>query len=239
MGKQTGITWTDSTWNPWRGCRKVSAGCKNCYMFREQARYGKDPAEIVRAATGTFNAPLRWREPARVFTCSWSDFFIAEADAWRAEAWEIIRRTPHLSYQVLTKRPERIERCLPADWGAGWPNVWLGVTVESQDVIVRAQTLQEIPARVRFISYEPALGVLDLNALYLPNTRNEIHWLISGGESGPGCRAANWQWFDSIRWQCSSRNIAYYHKQNGGTKKINGVAGGDDLHGQTFHAFPA
>src|SRR3990172_778380 len=127
MGKITGISWTDATYNPWYGCLKVSPGCKQCYMYRDMERYGKDPKVVTRAKPATFNSPLKWTEPQRVFTCSWSDYFIEQADEWRDEAWDIIRRTPHLTYQILTKRPENIFDRLPADWGNGWPNVFLSV----------------------------------------------------------------------------------------------------------------
>jgi len=103
MGKQTGIEWTDRTWNPWRGCAHVSPGCDNCYMFAGQRRNGWDPEKVVRSKT-TFTDPLKWKDPARVFTCSWSDWFIKDADLWRGEAWEIVRRTPHLTYQILTNQ---------------------------------------------------------------------------------------------------------------------------------------
>jgi Protein of unknown function (DUF5131) len=132
MGKTTLIEWTNASWNPWQGCRKVSPGCKYCYMYRAKERYGQDPT-VVRRSKTTFTAPLTWtppRVPWRVFTCSWSDFVIEEADAWRDEAWDVIRRTPHLTYQVLTKRPERLAGRLP--WTTDpWPHVWLGVSVET------------------------------------------------------------------------------------------------------------
>ena len=183
MGK-TLIAWTDYSWNPWRGCHKVSQGCKNCYMFREQKRYGNDPNIVVRSIT-TFKDPLKWKDPAMVFTCSWSDWFIEEADPWRDEAWEIIRQTPHLTYQILTKRPENIRSRLPDDWGDGWDNVWLGVSIEDKDNYARGLNLADIPAKIRFISAEPLLGQLDL--LWLVST-GLIHWLIVGGESGPNYR---------------------------------------------------
>src|SRR2546425_12201725 len=114
MGENTNISWTNHTWNPWQGCRKVSPGCKHCYAERlVEDRMGRDFKEIRRSSLTTFNTPLRWKEKAFVFTCSISDFFIEEADAWRDEAWEIIRQTPYLTYQILTKRPERIEEHLP------------------------------------------------------------------------------------------------------------------------------
>lgn len=132
MTKNSLIQWTKLTWNPWHGCKKVSPGCKFCYMYRDKARYNQNPVIVQRSRQETFNSPLKWREPGFVFTCSWSDFFIDEADKWRQNAWDIIRRTPHLIYQILTKRPERIKQCLPPDWGDGWQNVWLGTSVENQ-----------------------------------------------------------------------------------------------------------
>ncbi len=112
---KTYITWTDYTWNPWQGCHKVSSGCKNCYMYTEKNLYGQDPATVVRSKDATFYAPLKWEKAAaasgvqqKVFACSWSDFFIEEADSWRDEALAIMALTPHLTYQILTKRPERM-----------------------------------------------------------------------------------------------------------------------------------
>ena len=104
MGEQTAIEWATATWNPWQGCTKVSPGCTHCYMYREKGMYGQNPRLVVRSKT-VFHAPLRWKEPQpRVFTCSWSDWFHEAADPWRAEAWDIIRRTPRHTYLILTKR---------------------------------------------------------------------------------------------------------------------------------------
>jgi len=204
-------------------------------MYREQTRYGNDPRIVARAAPATFNAPLKWHEPAKVFTCSWSDFFIEQADDWRSEAWKIIRRTPHLTYQILTKRPENIMARLPAGWGEGWPNVWLGVSVESQEYIGRAEELIEIPCTIRFISYEPALGPVDFYEVF---KQGYIHWLISGGESGYNPRPANPQWFADVRDECCACDVAYFHKQNGGSTKINGSYGGNVLMGEVHRQFP-
>jgi len=234
MGKQTEIEWTDSTWNPWTGCIKVSAGCKFCYMYREQSHYGNDPTIIKRTSKTTFNAPLRWKNPGKVFTCSWSDFFIDQADEWRNDAWAIIKQTPHLIYQILTKRPENIASRLPADWGTGgWANVWLGVTIENRDCLNRANTLAAIPARVRFISYEPALELVDFSDV-LPN----FDWLISGGESGSNPRPALPHWFSLVRMMCAQYGVAYFHKQNGGKTKINGAYGGNELNGAIYQEMP-
>lgn len=237
MGETSAIEWTDATWNPWQGCVKVSAGCKNCYMYRDKARYGQDGRDIHRSSPATFNAPLRWKEPQRVFTCSWSDFFLPEADEWRPEAWEIIRRTPHLTYQILTKRPHLIAERLPVDWGDGWPNVWLGVSVESLEYMHRIKSLEDIGAAVRFISYEPALNYLDLNLLVVA-LYGWIDWVIAGGESGPGCRLPDVKWFRDVRDACGQAGVPFFFKQHGGTKRIDGVWGGDVLDGRRWHEFP-
>lgn len=240
MGKTSAIEWTDATWNPWQGCIKVSAGCKNCYMYRDQKRYGRDPRDIHRSSDATFNAPLKWKEPRKVFTCSWSDFFLPEADEWRPEAWEIIRKTPQHTYQILTKRPENILDRLPPDWGDGWPNVWLGVSVENNAYLSRIKRLMDIPARVRFISYEPALGPLQpFDQIPWHELRYKIHWIIAGGESGPGCRPAETDWFRAVRDDCRWLGIPFFFKQHGGTKRVDGVWGGDVLDGRQWHEFPA
>lgn len=263
MGEQSIIEWTDSTWNPWRGCDKVSPGCAHCYMFRDQRRYGRDPEVVVRAADGTFYAPLRsgkWakqREEAiarkgshYVFTCSWSDWFHETADEWRDEAWQIIRDTPDSTYQVLTKRPERMGVCLPPDWGEGYPNVWLGVTIENRRFVGRADLLRAVPAAVRFISAEPLLGPLMHDAcseaegpfdMYSDGSEEpqldleEIDWVITGGESGSGHRRFDPQWAMDIRDAAALTGTAFLHKQNGGSRP---TSNGRLLGGRTYDEFP-
>ena len=223
MGKNTAITWTDHSWNPWQGCHKVSTACDNCYMYREKKRYGQDPGTVVRSSNKTFNQPLRWWEPAKVFTCSWSDFFIEEADEWRFWAWYIIMKTPHLTYQILTKRPERIKDCLPKDWGNGWPNVWLGVTAENQEMAdLRVPILLQIPAAVRFVSVEPMLGPVDLDSYLVVGADypwsimcKGIDWVICGGESGPRARPMHPDWVRSLRAQCQVVGVPFFFKQWG------------------------
>ncbi|MBW7934497.1 MAG: phage Gp37/Gp68 family protein [Gemmatimonadaceae bacterium] len=210
MGDRTGIEWTDRTWNPWYGCTKVSAGCDHCYMFRDQERRGQI-ADVVARSKTTFRDPLTWKDPARVFSCSWSDWFHRDADPWRAEAWAIIRATPHLTYQILTKRPGRIARHLPKDWGDGYPNVWLGVSLETQGYASRLAVLADIPARVRFMSAEPLLSRLTLDA-WLPG----FHWVIAGGESGPGARPMALHWVRRLRDDCAFHGVPFFLKQLGG-----------------------
>jgi protein gp37 len=151
----TNIQWAESTVNFWVGCKKISEGCKFCYMYRILEGNKKDPSNIWRTSDSTFYNTLYWKEPTRIFTNSMSDFFIEEADEWRDDAWDVIRRTPQHIWMILTKRPERIKECLPEDWGEGWDNVWLGVTVENQKCFQKAKLLSEIPATIRFISAEP------------------------------------------------------------------------------------
>lgn len=228
MASKSSIEWTEATWNPWHGCKKVSLGCKNCYMYRDKKRYGQNPKLITRSKS-TFNDPLKWMESKIIFTCSWSDFFIEEADDWRQEAWDIIRKTPQHTYQILTKRPERIIDQLPEDWGDGWNRVWLGVSVENMDYTFRIDQLRETSAKVKFLSLEPLLGPLvDLDL------RN-IDWVIVGGESGPKARKLEEQWVLEIRQQCQSEGIPFFFKQWGGVnKKRNGRL----LEGKVWNEIP-
>jgi protein gp37 len=180
-------------------------------MYRDKERYGQDGSIVQRSKT-KFAEPLKWREPRRIFTCSWSDWFIAEADGWRADAWDVIRQTPQHTYMILTKRPERILAHLPTDWGDGWPNVWLGVSVENQLLAEkRIPLLQQVPAVVRFLSCEPLLGPLhpDLTG---------IHWLIAGGESGPNFRPMHPDWALSLRDQCQREGVPFWFKQQAGPR---------------------
>ena len=237
MGKDTRIEWCNHTWNCWIGCTKVSAGCANCYAYRDMTAYGHDPSTVRRTSDKTFFAPLRWRNKALVFVCSWSDFFHEAADGWRADAWRVIRQTPHLTYQVLTKRPERIAACLPDDWGKGWANVWLGVTAENQAMAnERIPVLLKIPAVLRFISCEPLLGSVDLAqavpcgyycdsaighvdhqfALESKGDGRGIGWVIIGGESGDKeVRLMAAGWAMQLIDQCKCERIPCFFKQAG------------------------
>lgn len=213
MSDTTGIEWTEATWNPWYGCDKVSPGCAHCYMFREQRQYGRDPEVVTRSKT-KFSEPLRWKEPRTIFTCSWSDWFHEAADAWRDEAWDVIRRTPQHTYQILTKRPERIHDHLPLDWKRGYQNVWLGVSVENQRWAERIPILQDVPARVRFVSIEPLLGPVNFGEHDW--MLDGIGWVIVGGESGPGARPMDLKWARDIRDDCAAQGVPFFLKQLGG-----------------------
>jgi len=194
-------------------------------MFREKKRYGQNGSHIHRSAQATFNKPLSWKSAAKVFTCSWSDFFLPEADTWRPEAWDIIRRTPHLTYQILTKRPERIKDCLPGEWPL--PNVWLGVTCENTQMLFnRLKHFLEIPAKIKFISAEPMLEPIEMdNIMYglkLFGIKGKIDWVICGGESGAKFRRMDPMWAEWLLDECRLLGIPFFMKQMAGydPKKI-------------------
>lgn len=243
MADTTPISWTNRTWNPWRGCTRVSPGCDHCYMFTAQEKRQREtgnvelwnPATVQR--TTTWKDPLRWQKAAAaagiiqtVFTCSWSDWFHHEADAWRPEAWEIIRRCPNLHFQILTKRAERMQRHLPPDWGAGYRNVWLGVSVESRKYLWRMDYLRKLPARVRFISAEPLLEDLALEPAQVAG----IHQIIVGGESGPGYRPMPHDWPRRILDLCRRQGIAFFFKQSAAIRTEMGIR----LHGEVYKEYP-
>lgn len=241
MAENSKISWTNHTFNPWMGCVKVSSGCANCYAETlVTGRMGRDVwgADKPRQVTSDANwkKPRKWNRDAekagerlRVFCASLCDVFEDHptANATRPRVFELIRETPNLDWLVLTKRPERMPECLPEDWGHGWPNVWLGTSVEDNSVIYRAVHLRRVPAVVRFISYEPAIGPVDqLNLL-------GIHWLICGGESGPGFRPMDLQWARDIRDRCAEEGVAFFFKQ-----QSNFRPGIGDLDGEVPQEYP-
>jgi len=232
MGEKSKIQWTDATWNPWHGCRKISTGCAYCYMFRDKERYGKDPTQVIKSKT-KFNDPLKWQKNMKkhgafigmkIFTCSWSDWFIEEADDWRDEAWKIIKDTPEFTYQILTKRPERILECLPDDWGDGYDNVWLGVSAENDDVFrQRMLHLGNVKAKFKFLSAEPLLGQIDVDYVIAhqePDGGDRLDWIIIGGESGNDTgkyryRPMKIDWLFKIIEDCQYFNVPVFVKQLG------------------------
>jgi protein gp37 len=178
---------------------------------------GRDFADVRR--TKTWKDPLKWNRKAsalaaelgrrvRVFCASLTDFFIQDADEWRPEAWEVIRQCTEMDWLILTKRPQLISRRLPADWENGWPHVWLGVSVGVRDSYLRLDALRQIPAAVRFVSAEPLLESLeDINL-------GGFHWLIAGGESGPGFRPMLNEWALELRDICVQQKIGFHFKQH-------------------------
>jgi protein gp37 len=251
MSDRSGIEWTSATWNPTTGCDKVSAGCDNCYALALAGRlkamgapkYQEDgdprtsgPGFGVTVHPKTLEIPLRWRTPRMVFVNSMSDLFHARVEpAFVARVWAVMAQTPQHTYQVLTKRPERLDRVLAAVQAGlelpQWPlpNVWLGTSVESDERVRRADHLRAAPARTRFLSLEPLLGPLpglDLSG---------IDWMIVGGESGPRRRPVNPDWVRDLRDRAVEHGVPFFFKQWGGqTPK----AAGRELDGTTWSEFP-
>lgn len=200
MGNKSLIQWTNATWNVARGCSKVDEDCKFCYMYRDGERYGYDAKQVIRTKT-VFNMPLKLKEPSLIFTSSLTDFFHPAIDSYRNEAWDIIRKCPHHTFQILTKRPERINDCLPEDWENGWDNVWIGTSVGSNKGLQRLHDLLNVKTKVRFISFEPLWERVDLKLQDIDLT--QIHWAIIGGESGNTSgkyryRPCEIEWFEKL-----------------------------------------
>jgi len=247
------------------GCIKVSEGCKHCYMFRDQERYGHDPRELRRSKT-TFEDPLKWKEPRRIFVCSWSDFFLETVpEQWRIDAYMVMHAAPQHTFMLLTKRPQNMGAMLPDGWSDGmWhqlPNVWLGVSAENQRrADERIPLLLQVPAAVHFVSAEPLLGPIDLLSPWYdwltgwtteaePDQRGEpvpvqvqtdkLDWIITGGESDlTDPRLMDLDWARSIRDQCVEAGVAFFHKQHGGRRKIGSAWGGRELDGRIWDGFP-
>jgi protein gp37 len=199
-------------------------------MFRDKKRYGQDPDTVIRSKPPTFNLPNKLKGPALVFVCSWSDFFIEEADAWRDEAWDIIRNNPKLTFQILTKRPENIADRLPADWPL--PNVYLGVTVENQEMAdKRIPILLNTPAVFRFVSVEPMLGPVDLSGYtqQLHLTFPSLDYVICGGESGPDARPMQGNWPLELQQQCAAADVPFLFKQWSAPKEGHRLGGKEYL----------
>src|SRR6185312_14027182 len=215
MSTNSTIEWTETTWNPTTGCDRISPGCDNCYALAlaqrlkamGQPKYQNDgdprtsgPGFGLTTHPSALQVPLHWREPRLVFVNSMSDLFHARVDTgFVARVWAVMAQTPQHTYQVLTKRPERLSRVLASaqqelqlpQWPL--PNVWLGTSIESDDRVRRADHLRAAPARTRFLSLEPLLGPLPRLDL------TGIDWVIVGGESGPGRRPVNPQWVRDLR----------------------------------------
>lgn len=206
------------TWNPWHGCRKISAGCRNCYVYRSDAKYGRDASLVLR--TGDFTLPLKKRRNGEyrlkpgetAYTCFTSDFFLEDADAWRDEVWTMIRVRGDAAFFIITKRIHRFSVALPKDWGDGYGNVTICCTCENQDrAAYRLPLFLEAPIRRRCIVCEPLLEPLELG----PYLRSGIEKVIVGGESGEEARLCNYDWILDIRRQCMEAGVAFRFKQTG------------------------
>jgi protein gp37 len=248
MGTVTSISWTDHTFNPWIGCVKVSAGCDHCYAEHlvsgllgfsgRRAVWGPAPdTPRHRTSAVAWAKVLVWNRKAvaarvrrRVFCGSLMDFFEDHpaSNMMRPEVFDLIRRTPNLDWQLLTKRPQNIQQFLPADWGDGYANVWLGCTIEANGYVSRAAHLIAIPAVCRFISYEPAIGPLDNLPL------DGIDWIIYGAESGPKARDHDLAWPRNMRDRCAAAGVAFFYKQPSGPRDPRFM----QLDGQIIRQFP-
>lgn len=227
MGTKSDIQWTDATWNVAVGCRKVDADCKFCYMYRDSMKGTRYNPREIRRTTSVFNLPLKLKEPSKIFTSSLTDFFLEELDSYRDECWDIIRQCPQHTFQILTKRPERIKECLPADWGDGWENVWLGTSVGSMNGAQRIHDLTQavyfLEKKTMFLSLEPLHGPIKLtwehpNGMVFWN--GMINWVIVGGESGNDVgpyhyRPCKIEWIEQIIADCREMNVPIFVKQLG------------------------
>lgn len=233
MAENSAIEWTDATWNFLTGCSKISPGCDHCYAEALSKRLQATGAYRYRNGfqltfhPEVLSVPLTWRRPRRIFVNSMSDLFHEDVPLdWIKRAFEVMAATPQHSYQILTKRADRVRRLAVA---LKWPpNVWMGVSVENQVFAFRAKRLAQVPAAVRFLSVEPLLGPVTLDL-------SGIDWVIVGGESGPHARPMDPDWARSVRDQCAAAGVAFFFKQWGGrTPK----AGGRILDGRTWDEFP-
>lgn len=218
MGAKSSIEWTESTWNPVTGCTKISPGCDHCYAerlaLRLQAMGQPNYADGFRLTVQEhmLELPLRWKLPQVIFVNSMSDLFHKGVPAeYIQRVFDVMRRASQHRFQVLTKRSQRLARLSS---GLSWqPNIWMGVSVESQEYRFRIDHLRETDAHIKFLSLEPLLGPLT-------NLKLEgIDWVIVGGESGPGARAMKTEWVLDIRDQCQDAGIPFFFKQWGGTNK--------------------
>jgi protein gp37 len=209
--QHSAIEWTEATWNPTVGCTKVSPGCDRCYAERITHRFPQNFRNgfLLTLRPDTLDVPLQWKRPRVVFVNSMSDLFHAKVpEGYIQQVFDVMRRCPHHTFQVLTKRAERLARIAPR---IDWPrNVWVGVSVETPAYIWRIRYLQQVPAAVRFISAEPLLAALPRLDL------TGIHWLIAGGESQPGARLPEIDWLRDLRDQCRRAGVKFFLKQLGG-----------------------
>lgn len=216
-----------AVWNPWHGCHKISAGCRNCYVYRRDESIGKDASVVVK--TSDFDLPIQrdrqhvYRlqpEGGEVYTCMTSDFFLEDADSWRMECWKMIHRRSDLHFTIITKRIHRFLECIPEDWGEGYPNVTICSTCENQDrADYRIPIFLSLPIQHRYLIHEPMLGPIDLRD-YL--SRGTIERVVCGGESGSNARLCDYDWVLSVREQCRKNGVSFHFKQTGANFRKDG-----------------
>lgn len=228
---ETSIEWADATWNPVAGCTAITAGCSNCYAMRMAARLeamGIDKYQRLTRKSGgrhvwtgrirldeqALLTPLRWKRPRTIFVNSMSDLFHEDVPIeFIARVWSVMSCTRRHTYQILTKRPERMRAVLDMPEFAVLPNVWLGASVESSNELTRLDHLRATRGIVRFVSFEPLIGSVAKAEL------TNIHWAIVGGESGPRARPMKVEWLDEIHEICERSGVAFFFKQWGGKNK--------------------
>ena len=207
-------------WNPWHGCVKCSEGCQNCYMYFLDSAHGKNGADIYRTKAG-FNYPLsrykngeyKVKSGEMIRVCMTSDFFLEEADEWRGEAWNIMKARSDVKFFLLTKRPERVEKCLPYDWDDGWENIFFNVTCENQKrADERIPILMKLPFKHKGIMCAPFIGEVRIEE-YL--AEGQIEQVICGGENYDGSRPCNFDWVKSLRRECEKYNVTFCFIETG------------------------
>ncbi|MDX1091070.1 DUF5131 family protein [Sinorhizobium medicae] len=247
MGCSSRSQWTDATWNPVAGCSIMSAGCTNCYAMRMAARLEAMGLEKYRGLTrksggrakwtgdlyldeSALSVPSTWSKPRNVFVNSMSDLFHPDVPVeFIRKVWRAMADTRRHTYQILTKRPDRMAYILRDGFDV-LPNVWLGSSVEDGRVIDRLDELRRVPAAIRFVSFEPLIGSVAAGRL------DGIDWAIVGGESGPKARPMDPVWIDEVFEMCSEAGSAFFFKQWGGRNK---KATGRSYRGRTWDAMPA
>ncbi|MDB5358516.1 MAG: hypothetical protein JWN24_4969 [Phycisphaerales bacterium] len=235
MALSSPIEWTESTWNPVTGCTKISPGCKNCYAKRmaERLQLMRQPNYVngfdLTLQPQALELPLHWKKPQRIFVNSMSDLFHEDVPLdFIQRVFDVMRCAHWHEFQVLTKRAERLETLSASlDWS---PNIWMGVSVENAQYTSRIERLRRTGAAVKFLSIEPLIGPVGKMDL------SGMHWVIAGGESGPGARPMKREWVIDIRRQCRTANVAFFFKQWGG---VNKKKTGRVLDGRTYDEMPA
>lgn len=251
---ETQIEWTDATWNPVAGCSVVSEGCTYCYATQMAKRLEAMGVEKYKGLTrksgkkvlwtgtikenaASLSIPHKWKKPRKIFVNSMSDLFHDDvSEDFILSVWDVMRKTPRHHYQILTKRPERMLRVVLDKIKDVLPNVWLGTSVENDEVTDRINRLREVPSTIRFVSFEPLIGAVGRVDL------TDIHWAIVGGESGNGARPIKENWIDEIHDQCNAYDTAFFFKQWGAWGKDNQKrskkANGREYRGRTWDEMP-